>query len=388
MKVMFLDAPSFGKGDMIEAFEKLGFTVELFWNENVYDRSNPVFENWCDEQFLNEDITFVFSFNYYSLISKCCQKRNLKYISHVYDCPHSALFSTTILNPCNYVFLFDKTMYVQLKNGGINTVYYLPMMANTERLDRLVVPENVRGTVSSDVSFVGSMYNEKNNLFDRLDNLDEYTRGYLEGVIESQLKIQGYSMVEELLTPQIIDAMYKALPYENPPDGVETLKYIYANYFINYKITSLERQRLLKAVSESYELKLYTHNKPETIPNAKFMGAIDWEESMPAVFKNSKINLNITLRSITSGMPLRAFDIMGAGGFLLTNYQQDFLDYFVPDEDYVYFTDEQDMLNKIEYYLAHEKERNSIARNGYEKVKAAHTYYHRAKEMVKVAKLN
>ena len=45
---------------------------------------------------------------------------------------------------------------------------------------------------------------------------------------------------------------------------------------------------------------------------------------MPLVFQNSKINLNITLRSIKNGIPLRAIDIMGAGGFLLTNYQNDF----------------------------------------------------------------
>ena len=38
------------------------------------------------------------------------------------------------------------------------------------------------------------------------------------------------------------------------------------------------------------------------------------------MFANSKVNLNITLRNIKTGIPLRALDIMGAGGFLLTNY--------------------------------------------------------------------
>lgn len=105
------------------------------------------------------------------------------------------------------------------------------------------------------------------------------------------------------------------------------------------------------------------------MPEAQFMGPIDWEESMPAVFKHSRINLNITLRSIQTGILLRAFDIMGAGGFLLSNYQEDFLDYFIPGEDFVYFEDENDMLLKIEYYLNHDKERKEIACNGYEKVK-------------------
>ena len=35
---------------------------------------------------------------------------------------------------------------------------------------------------------------------------------------------------------------------------------------------------------------------------------------MPEVFRKSKINLNITLRSIISGISLRVYDILGAGG--------------------------------------------------------------------------
>ena len=103
---------------------------------------------------------------------------------------------------------------------------------------------------------------------------------------------------------------------------------------------------------------------------------------MPLVFKRSKINLNITLRGIRSGVPLRAFDIMGAGGFLLSNFQADYLDMFVPGEDFVYYESKEDLLQKIDYYLTHEEERAAIARNGHDKVAAAHTYRHRVREML------
>ena len=36
-----------------------------------------------------------------------------------------------------------------------------------------------------------------------------------------------------------------------------------------------------------------------------------------------------------------------------------------------------DALDKVEYYMAHEKERLEIAENGYRKVKMAHTYKQR-----------
>ncbi len=79
---------------------------------------------------------------------------------------------------------------------------------------------------------------------------------------------------------------------------------------------------------------------------------------------------------------MRAFDIMGSGGFLLSNFQADFLDAFTPGEDFVYYESEEDLLQKIDYYLDHEDERAAIAKNGHDKVAAAHTFRHRVREML------
>ena len=76
---------------------------------------------------------------------------------------------------------------------------------------------------------------------------------------------------------------------------------------------------------------------------------------------------------------------MGAGGFLLTNYQADFLDYFTPGQDYVYYESEQDLVDKTVYYLTHEEERVAIAQNGYQKVKQFHSFSDRLALMLEVA---
>ena len=51
-------------------------------------------------------------------------------------------------------------------------------------------------------------------------------------------------------------------------------------------------------------------------------------------------------------------------------------------EDFVYYESKEDMIDKIGYYLSHEEEREAIARNGHDKVAAAHTYQHRVREML------
>ena len=138
----------------------------------------------------------------------------------------------------------------------------------------------------------------------------------------------------------------------------------------------MERSRLITAIGEKFpsRLKLFTINKNAEFPHVKNMGVADYYSEMPYIFSHSKINLNISLKSIQSGIPLRCMDILGNGGFLLTNFQADFLDYFIPDEDFVYYTDTNDLLDKIEYYLSHENERAEIAANGHRKVKENHSF--------------
>ena len=65
---------------------------------------------------------------------------------------------------------------------------------------------------------------------------------------------------------------------------------------------------------------------------------------------------------------------MGAGGFLLTNFQADFLDYFTPNEDFVYYEDEADLLRKVDFYLEHDDMRRQIAENGHRRVAENHNF--------------
>lgn len=89
----------------------------------------------------------------------------------------------------------------------------------------------------------------------------------------------------------------------------------------------------------------------------------------------------MSLRSIKTGIPLRAFDIMGAGGFLLSNYQTDFFDIFIPGDDFAFYDSQSDLLDKIHYYLHNDHERMQMAASAHDKIAGEHTFVHRIKEM-------
>jgi spore maturation protein CgeB len=387
MKLLEFEYKHFGVEDMKDVLPRMGHQLTVITSELILDRVNPEFDRIFDDALAADTYDAVFTFNYSIIVSQNCQRHGIKYIAWVYDSPLVALYSYTITNPCNYIFLFDSAQYLELKNGGINTVYYLPLAANVTRLDQMKCNERVHQVFDSPVSFVGSMYNEKHNLFERLCDISPYTQGYLDAIMQAQLQVYGVNFIEELLTGNILSDLQRAVPYTVNRDGIETPAYIYANYFIARKMAQIERHNLLLAVSEQFETKLYTHNPTPELPKLQNMGAIDFYDNMPYVFKCSKINLNISLRSIKNGIPLRCMDIMGAGGFLLSNFQSDFLQHFVPDEDFVYFESKEDLLKKCRYYLEHDDERKAIAQNGYEKVKQFHSYEKRLEEIFELARL-
>lgn len=386
MNVLFLNSAAFGKEDMVDSIKELGYSI-TFFSLTVEKRTDAKFNYTFSKLIEDNNPYFIFSFNYFPIISQCCQKYHIPYLSYVYDSPLLSLFSYTILNPCNYIFIFDQSLYEQLHNGGISTVHYLPLASNPKRLDQIIPTKEQENIFSADVSFVGAMYNESHHLFERLDSVTPYTKGYLESIMSAQLKVSGCFFIEELLTKDILKDLRNVCPYRPNPDGIETDAYVYANYFIARKLAETERTHLLKLLSEKFKCRLYTHNPTPNLPDIINMGPVDHYGVVPYISKLSKINLNITLRSIQSGIPLRAWDILGAGGFLLSNYQSDYDDLFVPGEDYVYYINDIDLLEKTDYYLSHPKERQEIAENGHRKVLLHHTYQHRILHMMHTAHL-
>ncbi len=376
MKIFFIEWASFGNADMIDAFEKEGHQVICFPFSNKDSRRDSVIESALTGKLRETVPDAVFSFNYFPLVSNVCKREGLPYISWIYDSPYVMLYSYTAINPCNHIYVFDRALCREFQSAGIKTVHYLPMAANTERLDAMGSP-----SPTYDVSFIGSLYNEAHNFFDRMESLSEYAKGYLEGLMNAQMNVQGYNFIQESLSP-IMEELYQALPMDPNPDGVETREYLYAQYVVNRKLTSLERLRLLTAITKRHTLDLFTLNPSFTLPNLRNHGTADYYSEMPLVFKKSRINLNISLRSIKSGIPLRAFDIMGSGGFLLSNYQEDFFENFTPGTDFEFYENESDLLQKIDYYLTHEDERLAIAKNGHDKVAAAHTFRNRVRELL------
>lgn len=385
MKILFMEWKSLGQQDITQEFISRGWTVEhwLFPRENEDTRLNNSLCEKIGKIILEGRYDFVFSFNYFPVISIACNACRVKYVSWTFDSPFIQLYSNTIGYPYNYVFIFDKGTCTDLWRRGVETVYYLPMAAPVSRYESYVLTEEIKKLYETDISFIGSTYQEKKNQFyEKLFGVSEYTKGYLDGCIQVQKAVYGEFLLEKLMTPQIMKDMMKHCPLTVNQDGFERLEWVYANYFLARRVTAMEREEVLRMLSEKYRVDLYTYEETPALPKVRNRGTAEVLEEAPLIYRSTKINLNISLRSILTGIPLRAFEIMGSGGFLLSNYQEDFFEYFIEGEDFACYGDYEDLMNKAEYYLTNEKERQEITENAKRKVKSEHTFKHRVDQII------
>ena len=389
MNILFMDWLCFGRDDLLDAFKQLGH--EVFFHSLKGHELTLQFELDFTEDIKKtikgSMIDLAFSMNYYPSVSEACKETGTPYLSWVYDNPFIQLYGINIINDCNHIYTFNSYTYKHLKKQHVTTVSYAPLATNTERLNRFYLSRNDRMTLGSDVSFVGSFYNEKDNYYDdlakRLKEKDMYkVLGYVDALIDTQYKIYGINFVPGCMNKTLIENIIEVYPYyktyftyfaDDP--------YIYA-WVIGKKVTELERLKMLESLSNHFQVKVFTQDENAVVGNCEINGVVHYHHRAPKVYKGSKINLNITLRTIETGIPFRAIEIMGCAGFVLTNYQEDFLLHFEPDKDFVFYESEEDLIEKCRFYLNHDTERKKIAKHAYERVASDHTYIKRIPEML------
>lgn len=383
MHILMYRWKAYNYRDIEQTFLAMGHTVDNIEQElGSYDVS-PEFEKTIEELIKRNHYDMVFTVNYFALISNVCQRQQIKYVSWTCDNPLISMYHESVFHPCNYIFTFDKTNYLEFKSMGVEHIWYLPLAVDVNRLDAVITHAEDMAKFQGDVAFVGSLY--ERNSYDKLKHrLPEYLRGYFDAVMEAQLNVSGANIVEPMLTVEVLEQLQQYFSLEKSEGSFSDLSLIFQTTVLGFKIAEVQRRRALIELSKHFKVNVYSNSNVSDLVRVQYCGSVDYWSEMPKVFHASKINLNFTIPNIKSGIPLRIWDVLGSGGFLLTNYQAEIPYYFKEGEDLVCFDGIEDMREKAAYYLEHEEERQQIARNGYEKVKQHHGYVERINTMLDI----
>lgn len=154
----------------------------------------------------------------------------------------------------------------------------------------------------------------------------------------------------------------------------------------------LRRKYLKRVIKEGINLKWWGPKIPlklSTIPlltggiGRSYGGRFVWGEEYAKVAKLSKIFLAFdSMPHIRKSMSARMYTAVGCGAFYMCQYVDGIEEILAPDKEIVTFIDEEEMIDKIRYYIQSDGLRNEISQRGRERVLKDHTYEIRMKELL------
>ncbi len=384
MNILFFDMGSYLYRDILDCLQAFGHEVHTVYY-HFDDRYHDDYFCECFAEKLRErDYDMVLSVNFFPLVAVLCHDKGLPYVAWSCDSPLAEGLEDYFDLDTNRIYLFDRQETEDYRKRGHSYVYHLPLAVNTERLSALQFPADYPKRFTSDVSFVGMLY--ESSLDALLAPLDDFCRGYLQGAMDSQMLLTGCDLISPILTDEFLDRVngcYRSLS-EKLGSSYTPINRKGLAFALQKQITFAERFSLLSAFGELCDTAFYSTKNYDFGSPVHFRGPVKYHTEMPAVFRFSALNLCPTLRSIISGIPLRSLDIMACGGALLSNAQPELLEYFTDGEDLILYNTPEEARDKGQYYLGHRDELASIARSGQQKVRAEFSYPDKVKQLLKL----
>lgn len=374
-RILFFQWHSFMNIGIEKALKELNIAFDIFFYQFEDWEKDDRFQELFREKLKCANYTDVLSVNYAPLISTVCEELSVPYTAWVYDSPLHIRNLDTLKNSCNRIYFFDRGQAQGYEKEGVHA-YHLPLAVDSD-VFQMNASAKEKKEYKTEISLVGKMYQTDYTYFTA--PLDDYSKGFLEGIVNSQMRIYGGYLIPELITDKLLNRMnqnYAKVAKDGFQMGRRELEFLLA-----CETTGRERYTALALLSRHFQVDLYSNDKDERLTEVRYRGYADYYRQMPLVFSQSKINLNISLKTIQTGIPLRVLDIMGCGGFVLSNYQEEIAEYFVPDQECVLYESIEDMFMKTQYYLQHDEERERIAIAGYERVKRDFTFKERLKKI-------
>ncbi len=352
------------KRKILDVFHSLGWKV-YFHRVPLLDASA---KSSLRENLLEQKTDWLLLINqtacqFYDYIELPTQWRPLTQKKFIWFLDDPTFFLNQPFEPMEYVFSFDEAYVDTLKAYQPGAYGLFPLAADMERQGEY------HSRLACDLSFVGGMMDQR----EKSRQLSPEMRKYVALLVEKKLHHREKTFAE--------------LTMEYP---MEPGRCIHINpqvaHFLYWEANNLYRLRTLEALRD-YNVRIYGNEEWERVLEnhslrAAYQGPIDPVTELPHVFASSKINLNIHSIQCRGSLNQRDFNAPIAGGFLLSDWVPAAGKYFQPGQEAIYWSDHDNLRRKVDYYLEHESERQSIVHNAWHRVQRDHVYEKRVKSLL------
>jgi len=365
--------------DVGKALEEIGFSLytldiiklSLEEMEMTLSRFNP---------------QFVFTVNYTNGLVELCHRNGVDLICWEVD-P-----STDHLKLCEspadraYIFTYRKANVSEFIEAGFKNVEYLSLASDTEkRVPQELTPEE-HITYGTPLSFVGSsMIGNANSCKDIF--LTHY-KGYQGG--DDEAVNEGVRLLEKVLSAQRKNFSNYVIPdllREHFPDFIDYLLDLSGThnpYMLVGEIAAAEKRINYITQLASLDVKIWGDEGWRIIEQygVKYMGSAGHTYEINKIYGASCINIDINRIYQMDIVPMRIFDIMACGGFVLAEYSRELSEIFEIGKEIETYRTSDELVSKATYFLENRSKAQDIANRGREIVLKNHTIPMRVKYML------
>lgn len=377
-KLLYWQWHSFLKQGLEQGLKSLGAEVTTFFYQLKDWEEDEAFQQQFRKALEKEAFDAVISINFNPIISAICQEKGVPYLSWVYDSPLHIRDLSPLKNEVNRTFFFDRGMAEAFREQGI-AAEHLALAGDLYSFQKRIREASAaeRKRFSSGISMVGKLYQTEYQ--HQIGPLTQYQRGCLEGILASQSRVYGGYFIPEVLTEELLSGINEK--YRAASGGKTQISMRQLEYLLACEVTARERFLAMTLLSGRFPVDLYggdkdsrlSERKGEEAAGIRYHGYIDYYSEMPLVFAFSDINLNISLKCIRTGVPLRVFDVLSCGGFLITSFQAELPELFELGSELVAYGSMEELVSLCDYYEKHEAERRGIAENGRRRIETDYT---------------
>jgi spore maturation protein CgeB len=221
---------------------------------------------------------------------------------------------------------------------------------------RIYKPYNL--PMEFDVTFVGQAYGDR----------PEYIQCLLDSNIDVRVWGYGWDKFSQNYQSQLANPVKRL---------ARTVREFWSNTDLDDAFRRLLNLQLLASARQT------VLEVPSTVLPGNIIGGVLSDQDMIQMYSRSKINLGFSSCNTDDAeerilqIRLRDFEVPMSGGFYLVEYMEELEEFFEIGKEVVCYTDPEDLVKKVKYYLKHDTERERICRAGHERCLRDHTWHKR-----------
>lgn len=380
-RILLITSQYFLMGELAQACKKANINYRLLTIPNDAIACNEFIENLL-KAVLEFKPDCLLTLNHLGVdregvLMELLEQLQLPLASWFVDNPHLIVhLYKKLISPWTTIFTWDADNIDSLKSMGFEHVFHLPLGTDPQRFHPGRTGKN---QWKSPVSFVGNSMVYK--VAARL-KAGKFPRELLRTFKEVA---RNFDASEARLVPSFLKTHYPTLykEYLRLPTDEKRLAY---ETGITWEATRLYRA---KCVSQTLPFNplIVGDEGWKTIfrgtnTHPQLQKELNYYEELPLFYPLSDINFNCTSKQMKGAVNQRIFDVPACGAFILTDWREQMDQLFVPEKEIAFYTEPEEVPEKISYYLHNPLERQRIATAARARVLKEHTWEHRLKTLM------